>query len=262
MHSFCGKLILLLVLLTGVGACSPKVCPDPKVYSDPKVYLDPKVYQVQVHDSAETKNLKGHQKPYSVNGELYEPLRDHSGYREEGTASWYGPDFHGKATSCGEIYDMNAMTSAHKILPMGTKLRVTNLRNNRSIEVRVNDRGPFVKSRILDLSYAAAKELDIVASGTAPVRIESIAGSGLEMILGPFTVQVGAFTNPENAYRLASQLEKRYGSSSVQRGWVNGTLFHRVRVGRYAEIEAAEAVRKEFEGNGTPAAFVVALDKS
>jgi rare lipoprotein A len=157
---------------------------------------------------------------------------------------------------------MYAMTSAHKILPMGTKLRVTNLRNNRSIEVRVNDRGPFVKSRILDLSYAAAKELDIVASGTAPVRIESIAGSGLEMILGPFTVQVGAFTNPENAYRLASQLEKRYGSSSVQRGWVNGTLFHRVRVGRYAEIEAAEAVRKEFEGNGTPAAFVVALDKS
>ena len=245
MRNFCGKLILLCLLLAGWSGCTRTG------------------YQVQVHDSAATKNLKGHQKPYSVNGELYEPLRDHNGYVEEGTASWYGPDFHGKSTSCGEIYDMNAMTSAHKILPMGTKLRVTNLRNQRSIVVRVNDRGPFVKSRILDLSFAAAKQLDAVASGTAPVRIEAIAGdSGSAIILGPFTVQVGAFTDPDNAYRLASQLEKRYGSSSVQRGWVKGTLFHRVRVGRYPEIAAAEAVRQEFEANGAPAAFVVALDKN
>jgi rare lipoprotein A len=246
MRNFCGKLVLLLVLLVAGSACTPQGG-----------------YRVQVHDSTATKNLKGHQKPYSVNGELYRPLLDHNGYVEEGTASWYGPDFHGKSTSCGEIYDMHAMTSAHKILPMGTRLRVTNLRNQRSIEVRVNDRGPFVKSRIIDLSYAAAKELDIVASGTAPVRIESIAGaSGAAIILGPFTVQVGAFTDPDNAYRLASQLEKRYGSSSVQRGWVKGLLFHRVRVGRYPAIDAAEAVRKEFEENGTPAAFIVALDKN
>lgn len=246
MHTFCAKLILLLLVLAGCSACTGTGTG----------------YQVQVHDSEATKSLKGHQKPYSVNGELYQPLRDDNGFSEEGTASWYGPDFHGKATSCGEIYDMNAMTSAHKILPMGTQLRVTNLLNNRSIMVRVNDRGPFVKSRIIDLSYAAAKELDIVASGTAPVRIESMAGaSGNEMILGPFTVQVGAFTDPGNAYRLASQLEKRYGFSSVQRGWVNGTLFHRVRVGRYPEIDEAESIRQEFEGNGTPAAFVVALDK-
>lgn len=245
MRNFCGKLMLLCLLLAGLSACARTG------------------YQVQVHDSAATKNLKGHQKPYSVNGELYEPLRNHDGYVEEGTASWYGPDFHGKSTSCGEIYDMNAMTSAHKILPMGTRLRVTNLRNNRSIVVRVNDRGPFVKSRIIDLSFAAAKELDIVASGTALVRIESIAdASGAAIVLGPFTVQVGAFTDPENAYRLAGQLEKRYGSSSVQRGWVKGILYHRVRVGRYPEIAAAESVRQEFEQNGTPAAFVVALDKN
>lgn len=245
MRNFCGKLILLVVLLAVCNGCAPKA------------------YRVQVHDSAATKNLKGHQKPYSVNGELYQPLRDDRGYVEEGTASWYGPDFHGKPTSCGEIYDMNAMTSAHKILPMGTRLRVTNLRNQRSIVVRVNDRGPFVGNRIIDLSYAAARELDIVASGTAPVRIESLAGaSGAAVVLGPFTVQVGAFTDPANAYRLASQLEKRYGSSSVQRGWVNGTLFHRVRVGRYPEMAAAESVRKEFEENGTAAAFVVALDKN
>jgi len=243
MRNCCSKLILLLLMLLASSACTPKG------------------YKVKVYDSAATKQLKGHQKPYSVNGQLYQPLRDHRGYEEEGTASWYGPDFHGKKTSCGEIYDMNAMTSAHKILPMGTKLRVVNLRNNRSIEVRVNDRGPFVKSRIIDLSYAAAKHLDIVASGTAPVRIEAI-DSGSDIVLGPFTVQVGAFTDPANAARLASQLEKRYGFSSVQRGWVNGTLFHRVRVGSYPEIADAEAIRKEFEGNGTPAAFVVALDKN
>lgn len=246
MHNFCGKLILLLILLVGSSACAPKG------------------YKVQVHESGATKNLKGHQKPYSVNGELYEPIREHNGYVEEGTASWYGPDFHGKPTSCGEIYDMNAMTSAHKILPLGVHLRVTNLRNNRSVVVRVNDRGPFVKNRIIDLSYAAANQLDIVASGTAPVRIEAVdGGSGnTELEFGPFTVQIGAFIDPENAYRLATQSEKRYGFSSVQRGWVKGTLFHRVRVGRYPEIDAAEAVRKEFEENGTPAAFVVALDKN
>lgn len=246
MRNFCGKLVLLLVLLLASSACAPKGG-----------------YKVQVHDSAATKKLNGHQKPYSVNGELYQPLRDDRGYVEEGTASWYGPDFHGKLTSCGEIYDMNAMTSAHKILPMGTRLRVTNLRNQRSVVVRVNDRGPFVKSRIIDLSYAAAKQLDVVASGTAPVRIESIAGdSGAAIVLGPYTVQVGAFTDPDNAYRLASQLEKRYGSSSVQLGWVKGILYHRVRVGRYPEIAEAESVRSEFERNGTPAAFVVALDKN
>lgn len=246
MRNFCGKLILLFMLLAGCSACAPKGG-----------------YLVQVHDSAATKHLKGHQKPYSVNGELYEPLRDHKGYVEEGTASWYGQDFHGKSTSCGEIYDMNAMTSAHKILPMGTRLHVTNLRNHRSVEVRVNDRGPFVGNRIIDLSYAAAKELDIVATGTAPVRIEAIASaSGAAIILGPFTVQVGAFSDPENAYRLASQLKKRYGFSSVQRGWVKGTLFYRVRVGRYPEIDAAESIRQEFEANGTDAAFVVALDKN
>lgn len=262
MRNFCGKLIVLFVLLAGCNACAPTVYSDPNVYPETKLSPDPKVYDVQVHEGAATKKLKGHQKPYSVNGELYQPLLDQQGYVEEGTASWYGADFHGKLTSCGEIYDMNAMTSAHKILPMGTRLRVTNLRNNRSIAVRVNDRGPFVKSRIIDLSYAAAQQLDIVASGTAPVRIEAIAGSSLEIILGPFTVQVGAFVDPDNASRLARQLEKGYGSSSVQRGWVKGILFHRVRVGNYPKIDAAEAVRKEFERNGTPAAFVLALDKN
>lgn len=249
MLNCCAKLLTFLLLLALCSACTPK-----------------KAYKVQVYDSAATKNLKGYQKPYSVNGKLYKPLREHAGYVEEGTASWYGKDFHGKSTSCGEIYDMYAMTSAHKILPLGVHLRVTNLRNDRSVTVRVNDRGPFVNDRIIDLSYAAAKELDIVASGTAPVRIESIedvgSAAGSAIKLGPYTVQVGAFTNPENAKRYARELEGRYGSSSIQPGWVKGVLFHRVRVGSYAEMEAAERVRKEFEARGTTAAFVVALDKN
>lgn len=222
-------------------------------------------YRVEVEKSASTQGLKGHQKPYSVNGERYEPIRDHQGFVEEGVASWYGPDFHGKPTSCGEIYDMNAMTSAHKILPLGVHVRVTNKNNGKSVVVRVNDRGPFVKNRIIDLSYAAARELDVVAAGTAPVRIEALGfrnSGGYEAPAsyetGSYTVQVGAFREVENAKRLSLELKNRYGVSTLQEGWVNGTLFHRVRVGVYPTLAAAEKAAATFEENGFSSCFVVA----
>jgi rare lipoprotein A len=113
---------------------------------------------------------------YTVDSIRYQPMVSSLGYREKGIASWYGSDFHGKASANGECYNMYAYTAAHKTLPLPTIVRVTNLENNKSVVVKVNDRGPFVRGRIIDLSYAAAQSLDIVRYGTAPVLVEAIGG--------------------------------------------------------------------------------------
>ena len=115
-------------------------------------------------------------RPYTVRGKTYYPLKSARGFVEEGTASWYGPGFHGKTTANGETYNQYAMTAAHKLLPLGTKVRVTHMGNGRSIIVRINDRGPFVDDRVIDLSRAAANRLNILGPGTARVRIQSLGG--------------------------------------------------------------------------------------
>jgi|TARA_B110000008_G_C16868450_1_gene523771 rare lipoprotein A len=116
----------------------------------------------------------GNPKSYKVFGKKYKTLRTHVGYAEEGIASWYGKKFHGRLTSSREVYNMYKLTAAHKSLPIPCYAKVTNLINNKSIVVRINDRGPFKKGRIIDLSYAAAKKLDIVSKGTAKVYVEAI----------------------------------------------------------------------------------------
>lgn len=116
----------------------------------------------------------GNPESYTVGARRYYPLKTNKGYRERGIASWYGTKFHGRRTSSGEPYDMFAMTAAHKTLPLPTYLEVTNLDNNRKVIVRVNDRGPFLPNRLLDLSYAAAVKLDLLKTGTAPVEIRAI----------------------------------------------------------------------------------------
>jgi peptidoglycan lytic transglycosylase len=229
-------------------------------------------YRTRVIDTPETRELKGHQKPYMVNGKLYSPLRDHAGFVQEGVASWYGSDFHGKLTSNGETYDMYALTAAHKTLPMGVHVRVTNKSNGRQLVVRINDRGPFVAGRIIDLSYTAAKRLGVVGPGTAPVRIEALgfqaSGSAGQVTykqpasyqVGSFTIQVGAFSVAENAQRLAAKLRQSHGASSIQQGWVNGQLFYRVRAGQYASLEAAEQAREDFVRLGYNRPFVIAME--
>ncbi len=114
--------------------------------------------------------------PYRVDGITYTPMPSSLGYREQGVASWYGKDFHGKSSANGECYNMYAYTAAHKTLPLPSIVRVTNLENKKSIVLKVNDRGPFVRGRVIDLSYAAAQSLDVVRSGTAPVLVEAIGG--------------------------------------------------------------------------------------
>ncbi len=120
-------------------------------------------------------------KPYKISGQWYYPLLKADGYDEKGIASWYGKDFHGKKTSNGERYDMHRMSAAHPTLPMGTKVRVTNLENNKSMILRINDRGPFVKERLIDLSYAAAKKMGYARKGTTRVRVQVVDKAATEV---------------------------------------------------------------------------------
>lgn len=229
-------------------------------------------YHSRVLNTPGTRGLKSYQKPYTVNGKRYDPLRKAKGFVQEGTASWYGPDFHGKRTSNGEIYNMYAMTAAHKTLPLGVYVRVHNEANGREAVVRINDRGPFVKGRIIDLSYAAAKKLGVVGPGTAPVRIVALGyrvrgRSGhrsyrqpASYTVGSFSVQVGAFTVAANARRLAMRMRRRYGFAGIQRGSVRGRRFFRVRVGKFRTLQAAQAAQGKLENSGFPNSFVVALE--
>ncbi|MEI6305219.1 MAG: septal ring lytic transglycosylase RlpA family protein [Deltaproteobacteria bacterium] len=212
------------------------------------------------------------QKPYIVKGERYEPLSSHEGFVQTGIASWYGSDFHGKKTSNGDTYDMYAMTAAHKTLPFNVYVKVSNRDNSRDIVVRINDRGPFVAGRIIDLSYSAAKELGITGSGTAHVKIEALgyldpAGKGKTAYRPPasydkgsFGIQVGAFSSLENAQRMADSIKQRYGISSIRESVVNGIRYYRVRAGNYNSLKEAEKVRERSSDKTISEGFVVALD--
>ena len=230
-----------------------------------------RVHTTRVIDTPETRELKGWEKPYEVDGQRYNPLRDHQGFRQRGIASWYGQKFHGRKTSNGEIYNMYAMTAAHKTLPLGVSVRVTHLQNGNSIIVRVNDRGPFVAGRIIDLSYAAAKKLGIADAGTGQVLVQALGYRQTDhgqvryrppssYDTGSFAVQIGAFSVKENAFRLASQMRSRYGKSDVQTVLINGKKMYRVRVGDYHSLERAEAAADKFSRSGYAGSFVVAFN--
>jgi rare lipoprotein A len=212
----------------------------------------------------------GKPKPYRVGKTWYYPVSNATNFRQKGNASWYGQKFHGKKTSSGETYNMYAMTAAHKTLPLGTYVRVHNLNNSKSIEVRVNDRGPFVRGRIIDLSYSAAKELDIVGPGTAPVEIVALgkpgsSGSGnnttyepVDFYSGNFTFQVGAFSQKENAERLKRKLEKKYINVHIVPYDDGKRIMHRVRVGRASSLKQAEEYETTLIQQGFEGAFIVA----
>ena len=216
------------------------------------------------------KQPAGYPKPYKVFGEWYQPLPDAKGFRQRGIASWYGKDFHGKKTSNGEIYDMYAMTAAHKTLPLGTYVRVQHLANNRSVEVRVNDRGPFVRGRIIDLSYSAAKDLGIVGPGTAKVEVFALGtptttdgGTSRSFVPGDyysgnFTFQVGAFLNRENAERLMRKLDEQYQNVHLSIFDSGTDIYYRVRVGQATSLEQAVEIEAHLIQNGFPDVFAVA----
>jgi rare lipoprotein A len=165
-----------------------------------------------------------------------------------GVASWYGADFHGKQTSSGEVYDMYQFTCAHNTLPLGTIVMVTNLDNGRSLELKVNDRGPFVKERIIDVSYAAAQMLGMWEKGTASVKVEAI-GSAPELVQR-FTLQVGSFVDETNAQKLAEQLRKSFENVYVATVETLTQKYHRVRVGQFDTREAALVIAEKLAQMG------------
>ncbi len=163
---------------------------------------------------------------------------------QTGLASWYGPNFHGKTTSSREVYNMYDMTAAHRTLPFGTYVMVTNLNNGRSVKVKINDRGPFVKDRIIDLSYAAAQVLDAVGPGVIPVKIEILADESPPLSSVRYAVQVGAFANKENAKSLQKRLRKTFPNVYVSAFQTPTQTFYRVRI-KAADRNAAESIERQ-----------------
>ena len=179
-------------------------------------------------------------------------------YVEDGVASWYGIPFNGRRTSNGEIYDMHQLTAAHRTLPFGAIVRVTNLQNGKQIDVRITDRGPFVANRVIDLSLAAAQSIEMVGPGTAQVRLEILGGPSPQV--GFFGVQVGAFRSHDNAERLGAQLETRYPPISIATYDSPTGLFYRLRVGKVTTQDAATKLAEQLKSDGQMTTFVVRLD--
>jgi peptidoglycan lytic transglycosylase len=201
---------------------------------------------------AEPRSAHGNPPFYEVSGKRYFVLAVADGYLERGVASWYGPTFHGGNTSSGEPYDMYAMSAAHKTLPLPSYARVTNLRNGRSVVVRINDRGPFVANRLIDLSYTAAARLDMIRDGTTLVEVRALTpGVPDELTRSAQSpppslyVQAGAFADPQNAQRLLGRLQ----AAGLHGAFVASPLegrshLYRVRlgpVGSVAEFDALAA---------------------
>jgi rare lipoprotein A len=182
-----------------------------------------------------------------------------AGYTEEGNASWYGVPFNGRRASNGEIYDMYKLTAAHRTLPFETVVRVTNLNNGKSTTVRITDRGPFVDNRIIDLSLAAAREIESIGPGVVPVRVEVLT-QGIDPTGGFFTVQVGAFRDPGNAERLRDRLNISYSPIFIQQYDSPDGLYYRVRVGRITGEDAARQLGEQLRSREGFTPFVVRLD--
>jgi rare lipoprotein A len=192
----------------------------------------------------EPRSAHGNPPFYDVMGQRYFVLAGADGYIERGVASWYGPTFHGGSTSSGEQYDMYGMTAAHKTLPLPTYVRVTNLRNGRSVVVRVNDRGPFVANRLIDLSYTAAAKLDMLREGTTLVEVRALTPGVPDDLarsaqLPPPTlyVQAGAFSDQQNAERLNERLHGAGLTSAFVLSPLEGkSHLYRVRLGPVGSV--------------------------
>ena len=217
---------------------------------------------------AEPRSAHGNPPFYDALGRRYLVLPSAAGYDERGVASWYGPTFHGGNTSSGEPYDMYGMTAAHKTLPLPSYARVTNLSNGRSVVVRINDRGPFVANRIIDLSYTAAAKLDMLRDGTAMVEVQALTpgapqapAAGTALAAPPASpllyVQTGAFADPSNAERELGRLQAAGLASAFVMPPPEGSQLYRVRLGPVGSVAEFDALAARLAALGIPDARLV-----
>jgi rare lipoprotein A len=199
---------------------------------------------------AEPRSALGNPPFYSVSGHRYVVLPSADGYVERGVASWYGTDFHGLRTAIGEPYDMFAMTAAHKTLPLPCYARVTNLANGRSVVVRINDRGPFVSNRIIDLSYTAASRLDMIRNGTAFVQVEALTPA-----VAPLTAQLPATTPAASAASVG------VSSAPALTAPLPMSRYY-IQVGAYAQAENAHRVEQALRGAGLEHVFTLSATRT
>lgn len=249
--------IVVLVLVSAAVLFAAQGCGKKKIASVPQ----PETV-VRPAPEPPRKAPKGTYRPYTIAGKTYYPLAESDGFVQDGIASWYGRDFHGRKTANGETYDMYAMTAAHKILPMNTRIRVVNLENGKSAILRVNDRGPFVQDRVVDCSYRGAQVLGFADKGIARVRLEAVPEKGVNVAraveTGSYFVQVGSFTVKDNAQRLLSRLKAGgYPGSRMQRAMVSGRRFWRVQAGVFQGLDTVKRARTRLAAE-YPASFIVA----
>ena len=269
-------LLWLFLLSLGVGCSTPPRQPTSQPSNPPPL--------TEIVPTKLPPSHTGNPSSYEVFGECYFVDNTSKGYRQRGLASWYGPKFHGKKTSSGVPFDMNAMTAAHKTLPLPTFVRVTHLGNGRSIIVKVNDRGPFIHKRIIDLSRAAATQLDMIKTGTAPVEVVALepyqhladfTHSGTECAVtpnrqvstassraqqmaklkAPFYLQVGAFSQRQNAEQLQTRLARRF-QHPIRIDSTAGEL-HKVRVGPFEDPAELRRLATQLDDLGVLTPHVV-----
>ncbi len=246
--------------LLALGACATVHRPPPP---EPPPVSAPPAGITAAPDAVprvEPRSAHGNPPFYDVLGRRYHVLASADGYLERGVASWYGPAFHGGHTSSGEPYDMYAMTAAHKTLPLPCYARVTNLRNGRSVVVRINDRGPFVANRLIDLSYTAAARLDMLRDGTSLVEVRALSPARPDELTRTSAqpppalyVQAGAFADQQNAQRLLARLR----AAGLERAFIalplaSGAHLYRVRLGPVDSVAQFDEFTARLNALGIP----------
>ncbi len=262
------KIIIFLILIFFFTGCQKRYLSgtySSKSYKTSEEYI--KIEKQEIKDSSAMHNAT--MRPYEVFGKTYTPTTASIDEEFEGIASWYGPDFHAKKTSNGETYDMYAYTAASKTLPMNTMVKVYNKDNEKSVVVRINDRGPFVEGRVIDLSNQAARDIDMVAKGTANVKLTILGFHSKIAVtkeerkevqeIGKYYVQIGAFTNLNGANTTKDKFNNTILSGNykaiVKETNIDGKTINRVWVSGFRSESEANDFKKE---NGLANAMVIA----
>jgi rare lipoprotein A len=264
--------VLLLLLLASLSGCATpheerkEPAPSPPQAAEFAPVIPPEPAKLEQPPLVSLSRRTGRTgRPYQVYGKTYRPLLTATGYEEKGIASWYGPSFHGRHTSCGEVFDMYRLSAAHKLLPMHTRISVTNLENGKSITLCVNDRGPFVPGRVLDLSYAAAKTLAFADKGLARILIRTsgpVEGQRANDLTGAFFVHVGSFELEANARFLLEDMKSmgyRASLLKVIRIDRDEESRWRVEVGPYKSMSDADRAQSKVVKD-YPSAFTMAKE--